>query len=130
MKDDLLIGVIGSGGRGAMARLFHMPGKGARVTACCDTNTDIFAHNREWYGTDVFTTTDYHELLDQNIDVVFVTTPDYLHEEHAIAALEAGKVVYLEKPMAISIAACDRILETARVNNGRLYLGQETGQCT
>jgi len=75
------------------------------------------------YGPDIFTTTDHRELLDQELDAVFVTTPDFLHEEHALAALEAGMAVYLEKPMAITIEGCDRILETARKNKLRLYLG-------
>jgi predicted dehydrogenase len=52
-----------------------------------------------------------------------VTTPDFLHEEQAVAALEAGKAVYLEKPMAITIPGCDRILETAYRTKTRLYLG-------
>ncbi|MCJ7751482.1 MAG: Gfo/Idh/MocA family oxidoreductase, partial [Armatimonadetes bacterium] len=45
------------------------------------------------------------------------------HEEHAVAALEAGKAVYLEKPMAITIEGCDRILETAYRTKQKLYLG-------
>jgi predicted dehydrogenase len=75
------------------------------------------------YGADIFTTADYRELLDQKLDAVFVTTPDYLHEEHAMAALDAGMAVYLEKPMAITIEGCDRILENARKGRLRLYLG-------
>ena len=54
---------------------------------------------------------------------VFVTTPDFLHEEHAVEALEAGKAVYLEKPMAITIAGCDHILRAARDSGAALYVG-------
>jgi predicted dehydrogenase len=61
--------------------------------------------------------------LATRLDAVFVTTPDFLHEEHAVAALDAGKAVYLEKPMAITIAGCDRILRTAVECGGRLYVG-------
>jgi predicted dehydrogenase len=57
------------------------------------------------------------------MDAVFITSPDFLHEEHALAALEAGKHVYLEKPMAITIAGCDRILRAAVACKRRLYLG-------
>jgi predicted dehydrogenase len=120
---DLQIGVIGSGGRGSLARYAHRPGDGARVVACCDVDEAAFERNRVWYGEDIWVTTDYRALLAKDLDAVFVTTPDYLHEEHAVAALEAGKAVYLEKPMAITIAACDRILRTAKEQGATLYVG-------
>jgi predicted dehydrogenase len=120
---DLRIGVIGSGGRGSLARYAHWPGDGARVVACCDVNEAAFERNRGWYGDDIYLTTDYRDLLARDLDAVFVTTPDFLHEEHAVAALEAGKAVYLEKPMAITIAGCDRILRTAKERGGMLYVG-------
>lgn len=121
--NDLRVGVIGSGGRGVLARYAHRPGAGSRVVACCDLAPAVLERNRDWYGADIFTTSDYHELLEQPLDAVFVCSPDYLHEEHAIAALTAVKAVYLEKPMAITIAGCDRILQTAASAGARLYLG-------
>ncbi len=121
--DDLRIGVIGSGGRGGLAGHAHLPGEGSAVVACCDTNAKAFERNRKRYGEDIFTTADYRELLARPLDAVFVTTPDFLHAEHAIAALEAKLPVYLEKPMAITIADCDRILQAARDNKTKLYLG-------
>jgi len=120
---DLLIGVIGAGGRGSLARHAHQPGAGSRVVACCDVNEAPLARAREWYGNELFLTRDYRELLHQDIDAVFVTTPDYLHEEQAVASLEAGKALYLEKPMAITIPGCDRILQTAYRTRSKLYLG-------
>lgn len=121
--DDLRIGVIGSGGRGRLARHAHLPDGGSRVVACCSVVEAQLDENRETYGRDIFTTTDYRELLSQDLDAVFVTSPDFLHEEHALAALDAGFAVYLEKPMAITIEGCDRILEAACRNGLRLYLG-------
>lgn len=76
------------------------------------------------YGPDAFVTADYRELLEKaHVDAAFVCSPDYLHEEHAVASLEAGKAVYLEKPMAITIEGCDRILRTAFEKKAKLYLG-------
>jgi predicted dehydrogenase len=121
--NDLLIGVIGTAGRGTLARHAHKPGEGSRVVACCDIDPDVAPLAREWYGDDVFFTRDYHELLSEDIDAVFVATPDYLHEEHAVATLEAGKALYLEKPMAITIPGCDRILATAVQTGTKLYVG-------
>ncbi len=120
---DLQIGVIGAGGRGGLAAHAHQPGHGSRIVACCDMDDATLQRCRERYGNDIFTTNAYQALLERDLDAVFVATPDYWHEEHAIAALEAGKAVYLEKPLAITIPGCDRILETAVRTNGTLYLG-------
>jgi predicted dehydrogenase len=91
--------------------------------ACCDTVDAHLEKGREKYGDHIFTTNDYRELLKQELDAVFITTPDFLHEEHALAALDAGLAIYLEKPMAITIDGCDRILKSAREKQLRLYLG-------
>lgn len=121
---NLNIGVIGAGGRGRIAGSAHKPERGVHVVAGADVNPKGLEAFRERFGDDVFTTDDYRQLLQrEDIGAVFVTTPDFLHEEHAVAALEAGKAVYLEKPMAITIEGCDRILETARRTGSRLYLG-------
>ncbi|MDQ3813446.1 MAG: Gfo/Idh/MocA family oxidoreductase [Armatimonadota bacterium] len=120
--NDLKIGVIGSGGRGRLAAHAHQPDQGSRVVACCDVNAATLQANREKYG-DVFTTSDYRELLARDLDAVFITVPDFLHEDYACAALRAGKAVYLEKPMAITTEGCDRILRTAFETKMRLYLG-------
>jgi predicted dehydrogenase len=123
MGKALRIGVIGSGGRGSLARYAHRPEEASRVVACCDVDEAAFARNRAWFGDDVYVTTEYADLLARDLDAVFVTTPDYLHAEHAVAALEASAAVYLEKPMAITIPQCDRILRTAQARGARLYLG-------
>jgi predicted dehydrogenase len=120
---DLKIGVIGSGGRGILAAQAHLPEENSRIVACCDANPQTLEANRERYGSDIFTTDDYRELLKQDLDAVFIATPDFLHEEMAVAALEAGKAVYLEKPLAITTQGCDRILRTACETKSKLFLG-------
>jgi len=121
--NDLRIGVLGSGGRGRLAGRAHKPGAGSAVVACCDIRDEVLARAREWYGGGVFVTKSPAELLKQNLDAVMICTPDFLHEEHAVAALEAGIPVYLEKPMAITIAGCDRVLATARAKGVKLFVG-------
>lgn len=121
---ELQIGVIGVWGRGGLANLAHKPEEGVRLVAGADIEAERVEAFRKQYGPDTFITTDYRELLARpEIDAVFITTPDYLHEEMAIAALHAGKGVYLEKPMAITIEGCDRILRTAFETKSKLYLG-------
>jgi len=121
---ELRIGVIGVGGRGGLAGLAHDPDNAVRVVAGCDIRPAALERFIEQYGPDVSVTDDYRALLARDdIDAVFVTTPDPWHEPHAVAALEAGKHVYLEKPMAVTIEGCDRILATARRTGRRLYVG-------
>ncbi len=124
--DDIRIGVIGAGGRGGLARSAHKPGKGSRVVALCDIYEEPFKIWQDFVGKDVklFTTNDYKKILARkDVDAVFITVPDYLHEEYAIAALKAGKAVYLEKPMAITVEGCDRILKTAYETGSKLFVG-------
>jgi len=124
MRGELRIGVIGVGGRGGLAAHAHNPGEGVRVVAGADVSERALAEFASRYGPGVFVTRDYRELLSRrDVDAVFVTSPDFLHEEHAVAALEARKAVYLEKPMAITTEGCDRILRAARASGARLYLG-------
>lgn len=121
---ELRIGVIGAGGRGSLAHHAHQPDDGARLVAAVDVVPKVLDEWQEKFGRDTFVTNDYRKLLARDdVEAVFVCSPDYLHEEHALAALNAGKHVYLEKPMAITIAGCDRILKTAYEKKLKLYLG-------
>ncbi len=124
MTKELRIGVIGAGGRGGLAAYAHKPEAGVRLVAGADPNPRALDAFKAKYGPDTFVTADYREILARgDVGAVFITSPDFCHEEHAVAALEAGKAVYLEKPMAITIAGCDRILHAAYRNKVKLYLG-------
>ncbi|MBN2712407.1 MAG: Gfo/Idh/MocA family oxidoreductase [Planctomycetes bacterium] len=120
---DLKIGVIGAGGRGRIARHAHKPGEGSRVTAICDIAPEELDSLKSDYGNDVFATDDYRELLEQELDALFVCSPDFLHEEHALAAMDRVKAIYLEKPMTITIDGCDRVMRKAKENGVRLFVG-------
>lgn len=128
--DDLRIGVLGAGGRGGLARHAHKPGAGSRIVACCDLDESVLAEHKANYGHDIYTTRDADALLQQELDALFICTPDFLHEEQAVAALEQKLAVYLEKPMAITTAGCDRILETAARTKGKLYVGHNMRHMT
>lgn len=121
---EIKIGVIGVGGRGGLARNAQLPEEGCKIVAGVDVNDEHLKKFKEFAGDDVFISKDYKKLLAiKEINAVFVTSPDFLHEEHALAALNAGKAVYLEKPMAITIEGCDRLLKAAYKTGSKLYLG-------
>jgi len=119
------IGMIGVSGRGGLWRNWHQPDRGrSRVVAGADIREDRLARFREENGCDPFTTTDYRAMLDrEDVDAVAVCSPDFCHEEHAVAVLQAGKHLFLEKPMAIRTDGCDRILEAWRASDKRMMIG-------
>lgn len=122
-RTDLRVGVVGLGMRSAMAEHLHRPGSGTRVVACCDLQPNLLATARTRFGTDVRTSTDHRELLRLPLDAVLIATPDHTHEQIAVDALVSGTAVFVEKPLAITVEACDRILETARSVGTPLYVG-------
>ncbi|HEX8137018.1 MAG TPA: Gfo/Idh/MocA family oxidoreductase [Pyrinomonadaceae bacterium] len=69
---------------------------------------------RKWYGK-------WQELLaDEEIEAVYIATPVHLHAAQAVAAAEAGKHVLCEKPMAMSVAECERMIAACEENGVRL----------
>jgi len=121
--DKLRIGSIGVCGRGALADLWQKSGR-AVIVAGADVNENHLADFRKRIGDDVFTTTDYRELLERSdVEAVAITSPDYCHEEQAVAALEAGKHVFCEKPLAITTEGCDRILRAWKASGKHLMVG-------
>lgn len=120
----LKIGFIGYGARGNLVEQAHRPEHGSRVVALADPNEEAHARFRKEVGQEAWVTRDHRELVRRpELDAVVIVSPDFLHEEHAVAALEAGKAVYLEKPMAITVEGCDRILRASVKTGARLYVG-------
>lgn len=99
-KEAVRIGVIGTGNRGLglLNLLQRLPE--LNVVACCDINLGNLERVKTVTSSKIKLHTDYRRLLDdKNIDAVIIATPLYLHYPIAIAALDAGKHVYLEKTM-------------------------------
>ncbi|WP_434063545.1 Gfo/Idh/MocA family protein [Paramicrobacterium fandaimingii] len=120
---DLRIGIIGFGMRGTeLARDAHRPGEGSHVAAVCEISERGRAAAASEYP-DAVITDSLEELLAQNLDAAMVFTPDDVHAQTAIPALEAGLAVFSEKPLATSIADCDAILAAAHRTGSRLYVG-------
>ena len=109
-NDKINIGWIGVGTRGnaGIQWLKTAAGDSVKLTAVCDTYQGYIARAKDRvqtiWGNTPATYVDYRELLaDKSIDVVFIMTPEHLHHDMAIAALNAGKHVYVEKPLAHTI---------------------------
>lgn len=124
MKQPLRIGLIGAAGRAALAKCWHKPGGESVVVAAADVHPRAIDEFRGWAGADAFTTSDYRKLLARaDLDAIGVFTPDHLHEEHAVATLNAHKHLYLEKPMCISTEGCDRVLAAWQAAGTKFMMG-------
>ena len=118
------IGVIGVTGRGGLWKHWHNPEGKSIVVGGADISEKALQEFKSEIKEKVFTTLDYKELLKRkDIDAIAVTSPDFTHEEYAIAALNAGKHVFLEKPMAITTEGCDNILKAWKQSGKRLMVG-------
>ncbi|MFD0631058.1 Gfo/Idh/MocA family oxidoreductase [Catenulispora yoronensis] len=125
MADNLRLGVIGLGLRTSLAVAAHQPERGFEVAALCDPDPAASARARERIGAEGIDEVDDHRklLTRSDLDAVIVMTPDDTHEAIAIDCLRAGKAVYLEKPMAITVESADAILRAAYETGTRLYVG-------
>ncbi|HEY9142222.1 MAG TPA: Gfo/Idh/MocA family oxidoreductase, partial [Bryobacteraceae bacterium] len=104
------IGWIGVGTRGyaALQWLHTAAPTDVTITALCDTYQGYIARAKDRmktiWGNEPAVYLDYHDLLaDRNVDAVFIMTPEHLHRDMTVAALQAGKHVYIEKPLAHTI---------------------------
>lgn len=128
MSDILRIGIIGCGG---IANGKHMPAlkkqKDVQMVAFCDIIEERAVKAAKDYGTpDAKTYTDYKKLLeDKTIDVVHVCTPNKEHSFITIDALEAGKHVMCEKPMAKTYAEAKAMLDAAKRTGKKLTIGYQ-----
>ena len=111
------IGIIGTGAIGRVhAR--HAKRVGLEVAGAWDTNPAAMREFQNEQPHVAMEPTLASLLSRRDVDGVILAIPNDLHEPLAIQALAAGKHVLLEKPMAITVAACDRMLDAAR-NAGR-----------
>lgn len=94
---------------------------GATLVAVADKIESRAKHFGGEHGADALT--DYHVLLERHdVDVVNICTPSGLHAQMAIEAMQAGKHVIVEKPMALSLADADRMIATAAETNRRMCI--------
>src|SRR5581483_4974946 len=129
MAKTVRIGIVGCGG---IANGKHMPSlsklDNVELVAFCDIIPERAQKAAKEYGKEnAKVYTDYRKLLeDKTIDVVHVCTPNISHAEITIAALEAGKHVMCEKPMAKTAADARRMVEAAKKSGKKLTIGYQS----
>jgi len=122
--ERLSFGIIGTGGRGRfMGQVFQK--LGCACVALCDVyepNLQLAqkaAPDAKPYG-------DYHDLLGHpGLDFVVVGTPDHQHCPNLLAALDARKDVYLEKPMSLSVAESQKMVQATRRTKQIVQIGMQ-----
>ncbi|WP_329129095.1 Gfo/Idh/MocA family oxidoreductase [Streptomyces sp. NBC_01476] len=119
---ELRIGVVGIGQRAPLAVPANRPGT-ARVVSCADPDPYALATARELFGPEAALHRDHRDMLADSLDAVFVLTPDFVHTEPVRFFLAAGVAVFVEKPLAITVADCDAVLAEAARTGTRLYVG-------
>jgi len=123
-NEAVQLGVIGAGDRGTHDMgLFQKTG--VRVNAVCDVfGEKIAAAQQKAPGAQGFA--DYRKLLDlKPLDAVLIATPDHWHTAIAIAALDSGRDVYVEKPLTRTIDEGPAIVKAARENNRVCQVGMQ-----
>ena len=118
------VGILGLGQGQSHLRAFQMI-DGSRVSAVCDLDTALAARvARDCNVPNIYT--HYEQLLgDKTIDLIVVATPDHLHGQHAIQALEAGKHVLSEIPMAPTLAEIERIIILTERSGLKYHMGNQ-----
>jgi predicted dehydrogenase len=112
---DVRIGLVGCG---RAAASLHVPAlaraRGATIVALCDRDPDPLRDVAS-RCPGAATYLDYEELLaDERVDLVAVCVPATLHAEVAAGALDAGKHLFIEKPLALTLSECDRLVDQVR----------------
>mgnify|MGYP000865016858 CR=1 FL=1 len=131
-SDQLNIGVIGAKGMGWSNTRSAMKIPGVNLIGICDIDQNVIAErkaeldkNSPGSSSKVKAYNDYRRMLDEkDIDVVIVGTPDHWHALQMIHACEAGKDVYVEKPVGNSIEECRRMVAAQKRYNRAVQVGQ------
>jgi predicted dehydrogenase len=113
-NEKVVLGVIG-GGRQGTSNMKDFMQHGAEVAAICDVYQPNLQKCLEAAGGKAKTYTDFRQLLDnKDIDVVMIATPDHWHPLNAVMACQAGKDVYVEKPISVVVDEGKKVVEAAR----------------
>ena len=106
------IGLIGCGLWGSIHARTYKASPLVRLITVCDQDLDRAGQFAKNYGFSSYTTNLKELLANPDIEAVSIATPDHTHTPVVLEALEAGKHVLVEKPLATTVGECDQILKT------------------
>ena len=126
-NETINLALIGCGARGRQVMPSFMQQPGARIVAVCDVNSKHLAVGRQRAGGEkIAAYHDYRKLLEnEDIDAVIVATQAHWHVLPTIAACQAGKDVYLEKPLGNSIGEGRYAIEAAKKYDRIVQIGTQ-----
>ena len=125
-NDKIRLGVIGFGIQGHEDLETALKVPGVELAGICDLYTGRIENAKEMYGSDLFTTRNYHELLEKNdIDAVIIATTDCWHSTITKDALAKGKAVYCEKPMVYKISQGPEVIAAQKKSGKVLQVGSQ-----
>src|SRR5687768_9627023 len=113
MLEPLSIGAIGAGGFGLFALQQFLQIPGVRLAGIAGTHREAaLAVSRRFGVPDLVEVEPL--LASPKVDLIYIATPPFLHYPQALAALQAGKHVICEKPLALTVAQADELVTLAR----------------
>ncbi|GMV96364.1 MAG: dehydrogenase [Phycisphaerae bacterium] len=114
-NERVRLGFIGLGNRGDQLIDAFQAVPDVQITALCDVYEPYIGYAKRKVGGEPFTTGHYRKLLDRkDVDAVVIATPDHWHALQFIDACAAGKDVYVEKPLSLTIGEGRRMVEAAK----------------
>ena len=123
--DKIRLGVIGYGVQGHYDLETALKVPGVELAGICDLYTGRLENAKELHGNNLFTTRNYKELLDKDIDAVIIASTDCWHANITKDALAKGKAVYCEKPMVFKISEGPEVIEAQRKSGKVLQVGSQ-----
>ncbi len=121
-NDQIRVAVIGVNGRGRD----HISGLKDNIVALCDCDSQVLASRAKGFKK-VDTETDFRRLLERkDIDAVSIATPNHLHSLIAITAIQAGKDVYVEKPVSHNVWEGRQLVNAARKHKAIVQAGTQS----
>jgi len=117
----LRIGIVGLGNAASMILPALRGSPHATLGGAADLRSEARTRLAESHDVPAFAS--IGDLLRAEIDAVWIATPNQFHAEQAVAAAKMGKHIICEKPMAMSLSECDRMIEAADANKVKLLLG-------
>src|ERR1043166_2193082 len=133
-NDKIRLGVIGCGGRGRDVLGVFLSNKEVDCPIVCDVDDAMSAQGvaicEKKRGKKPDTVKDFRRVLDRkDVDVVLIATPDHWHALPTVLACQAGKDVYVEKPLAKTIDEGRAMLEASRRHNRVVQMGSQWRSC-